>query len=152
MATGRRWLSSSLRSGSSISDGDVDEICRLRAEDCLTLKQACAIVGVDYKSFLELTREREGRVRHPEWRVKKERATAECARKVLNRGFEYADKKNTAGVKWCESMMRTIDPENWGEKKQTGTGMVVNILTSESARPIDCKVVTVEPKALPGGN
>jgi len=111
----------------SISDAQAREICEKVKETSLTFKEACRLVGVSYDAWRAAVSGDDPP--KPKWREWKDQAKAYSEANWIKKGEEYAAAKNNPGVRFCEFMLKSLNPERYREKDtQANAGVVVEIV------------------------
>ena len=145
-----------------IKQAHVDEMCRLIAEDHVSLKKAAALAKVNYDTLLKWVNPREGNPpRRQKWAdaIELAKATAcqfwTLAVKRVGQGGEEAKGGNPV-VKAAELMLAALDPDSFRKEQQRDQDRInVIVQVGKGEEPTTVRVtgvtVTDGPGQLPPG-
>jgi len=116
----------------TLTDAEKAEICRLIAEDHLTLKQACYMVGADPGNFSTMTSGDDPAM--VDLSMQYQRAKAQSVQFWVQEMILGGREKNNARVKGAESMLRAQDQDRFREKDTSRGHVTVNLLTAPESK------------------
>lgn len=124
------------------------KVCELVGAKYLSVKDACAKVGVSFASLSRLTSGEEPK--KPGWADQLSRARASAVENWIGLLKLYSDRGNSAGVRAAEKMLQALDSARFRDTtKQAQAAVIVEIVQGSGERNLP--VVAVRAKEITDG-